>query len=292
MDNKKTITILVYLIAVLATVATSIGIFSGGGPGTSTITSVRGEQITLYGKGVYHHMSAEVAPQGIAQDVVTLFIAIPLLLTSLFLYRKESLLGSVLLTGTLGYFLVTYLFFTMMAMYNQLFLVWVVLLSLCFYAFLIAFKSLDERALAAIIEHRIKIRLSGGFLIFCSVSIALLWLSIVLPPALSGNIPNQVEHYTTLVVQALDLSILLPASFIAGVLLIRKRPFGFKLSAVYYVFLSILMTALTAKVVAMAILGYNVIPVIFIIPFFNIVSVALTFMMCRHLQKQNSNLFA
>lgn len=285
MHNKTTLTILTLLIAILAAIAASIGIFSGGGPGPSTITSVRGEEVTLYGKGAYYHMSAEVAPQGIAQDVVTLFIGIPLLLFSLVLYRKGSLRGKVLLAGTLGYFLITYLFFTMMAMYNQLFLLWVVLLSLCFHAFYISFKTLDEQELTSRTEHKQPVKLIGGFLIFCSVSIGLLWLSIVVPPAVSGIIPKEVEHYTTLVVQALDLSILLPTAFIAGILLIKKESFGYKISAIYLVFLSILMTALSAKIIAMASLGYNVIPVIFIIPSFNILSILCTVITIKNIAR-------
>lgn len=276
MHNRTTLTILTVLIAALSGIAASIGIFSEGGPGPSTITSVRGQEVMLYGKGVYYHMSAEVAPQGIAQDAITLFIGIPLLLISLTFYRRGSLRGKVLLAGSLGYFLTTYLFFTMMAMYNQLFILWVVLLSLCFHAFYITFKSLDEQELAACTKPTHPVKFIGGFLISCAVSIGLLWLSIVIPPALSGGIPKQVEHYTTLVVQALDLSIELPAAFIAGVLLIKKKGFGYKLSAVYLVFLSILMTALSAKVIAMALLGYNVVPAIFIIPTFNVVAILCT----------------
>jgi hypothetical protein len=273
MNRKGTLTILVLLIAILSSCAACIGVFSSGGPGLSTITSVRGDEVTLYGKGAYYHMSAEVAPQGIAQDVITLFVGIPLLLFSLILFRKGSLKGKILLAGTLGYFLTTYMFFTMMAMYNQLYLLWVVLLSLSFYAFIISFNSIDEQDAFRKASLNLPVKLLGGFLIFSSVSIGLLWLAIVIPPALAGTIPKEVEHYTTLVVQALDLSILLPASFIGGVMLIRKKPFGLKLSAVYYIFLSILMTALTAKVIAMASLGYNVIPVIFIIPVFNAVAI-------------------
>jgi hypothetical protein len=281
MKEKRLVTILVISIAVLSSIAASMGIFSNGGPGPSTVISVRGEEVNLYGKGVYYHMSAEVAPQGIAQDVITLFIGIPLLVISLVLYRKGSIRGKVLLAGVLGYFLTTYLFFTMMAMYNQLFLLWVLLLSLCFHAFYISFKSISEQELVVKTSAKYPVKFIGGFLIFCSVSIALLWLSIVLPPTLTGSIPKQVEHYTTLVVQALDLSIWLPAAFIAGFLLLRKKSFGYKLSSVYLVFLSLLMTALTAKVVAMGTLGFNIIPVVFIIPTFNLVSITSTLIMFK-----------
>lgn len=264
---------MVYAIALLSLFATVTGIFSKQGPGPSVYKSVRGHEITLYGHGVYHQMSAEVAPQGIAQDVITLFAGIPLLLISLYMFRKGSLKGKILLAGTLGYFLVTYLFYTLMAMYNSLFLVWLIILSFSFYGFLIAFSNISANELFKLSEEKFPYKSTGGFLMFSGIAISLLWLSIILPSTIHGTVPIETEHYTTLVVQALDLSILLPASFIAGLYTWKKKAYGFKLSSVYIVFLSILMTALTAKVIAMATLGYNVIPVIFIIPLFNVVSI-------------------
>jgi hypothetical protein len=272
MKHKSIITTIVLLIALLSGIVAYTGIFSSGGPGPSSYTSVRGEEVILYGKGVYKDMSAEVAPQGIAQDVVTLFIAVPLLLITLWHYRKGSLRAKVLLTGIVGYFLLTYCFYTLMAMYNQLFLIWVILLSLSFFGFILLYKSLDGRELARNIHEKYPAKFTGAFLMFTAVMISLLWLSIVLPSALDGTVPVQAEHYTTLVVQALDLAIALPASFIAGILLYMKRDAGYALGSVYIVFLTLQMTALSAKIIAMAGLGYNVIPVIFIIPAVNIVS--------------------
>jgi hypothetical protein len=219
-------------------------------------------------------MSAEVAPQGIAQDYVTLFVGIPLLLVSLWLTRRGSRKGGYLLAGTLGYFLVTYLFYTVMGMYNKLFLLYVLLMGTSFYSFILTLLSFEIKALNNQFKASTPFKATGGFLIFTSVAIGLLWLSIVVPPLLNGTIiPLQVEHYTTLIVQGLDLGILLPAAFICGVLWLKRAPLGYLLTPVYFVFLSILMTALTAKVVAMAILEYNVIPVVFIIPTFNLLTV-------------------
>jgi hypothetical protein len=64
----------------------------------------------------------------------------------------------------------------------------------------------------------------------------------MVPPLLQGTIPVQVEHFTMLIVQGLDLGILLPASFISGVLLIQRRPYGYLLASVYIIFLSLMMT--------------------------------------------------
>ncbi len=283
--HQKALTLLSLLIALLAGLATSLGIFSDNGPGPTEHETVRGKTITLYGFGIYRHMSAEVAPQGIAQDYVTLFLGIPLLLIALAWARKGSTKGRFLLAGTLGYFFVTYLFYLVMAMYNELFLVYVSLLTCTFFALSLTLLSFVPAQLPAAFHSRSPIRAAGGFLLFSSIAIAFLWLGIVFPPLLSGTvIPPEVEHYTTLVVQGLDLGLLLPLAFVSGLLLLRKKPLGFLLAPVYLIFLAFLMTALTAKVVAMGFLGYNIIPVIFIIPVFNIISIGLAALMLKNIQ--------
>src|SRR5690606_12235855 len=98
---------------------------------------------------VYRHMSAEVAPQGIAQDYVTLFAGVPLLIIALFYARRGLIRGRLFLAGVLGYFLVTYLFYLVMGMYNYLFLVYTALLGLSFFAFLLTMFSFRDVDLPA-----------------------------------------------------------------------------------------------------------------------------------------------
>ena len=271
---KKPLTILAFLIVIFAIAVTTIAIFSNDGNGQYEYTSIRGKTVMIYGKGLYKDMSAEVAPQGIAQDYVTFFIAIPLLIISFLKARKGSLKGRYLLAGTLGYFLVTYLFYTVMGMYNVMFLPYVILMGASFYSFILIILSFDTNALQNLFKPSTPVKITGGFLVFNSIVIGLMWLSIVIPPLLDGTvIPLQVEHYTTLIVQGLDLGILLPAGLISGVLLIRKKPSGYLSAPVFFVFLSLLMTALSAKIIAMKTLGYHVIPAIFIIPAFNVITI-------------------
>lgn len=274
MKYKKSLTVLSAVIVLLAIIAASIGIFSSGGPGPYQVETVRGDTVTVYGMGIYKHMSQDVAPQGIAQDYVTLFVGVPLLIISLIWARRGSLKGRFLLAGTLGYFLVTYLFYLVMGMYNVLFLVYVTLLGTTFFAFAQTLLSFNLNNLAERFSETTPVKLFGGFLIFNSIAIGLMWLQVVVPPLLDGSIiPGQVEHYTTLIVQGLDLGLLLPLSFVSGLLFVRRKPFGYLLTPVYFIFLSILMAALTAKVIAMGMLGQNIIPAIVIIPFFGVVSI-------------------
>jgi hypothetical protein len=287
MKNQKSITILTCSIVLLSAVAALTGIFSSGGPGSFEYESIRGETVQIYGEGVYRHMSAEVAPQGIAQDFVTLFIGIPLLLLSLFLARKGSLKGRFILAGTLGYFLVTYLFYLVMGMYNVLFLVYAALLGTSFFAFTITLFSFELNRLPQTFSESVPIKTAGGFLILNALLIALLWLEIVVPPLLDGSIvPVQTEHYTTLIVQGLDLGLLLPLAVVAGVLFIQKKPIGFLAAPVYLVFLSILMIALISKIVAISLLGENIIPVVFIIPAIALASITLATLILNSIQSQ------
>jgi len=285
MKYGTSITIFSLLIILLSGLAAYTGIFSQGGPGPYPIETVRGDSVTVYGKGLYQHMSMDVAPQGIAQDYVTLFVAIPLLIIALLWARRGSLRGRFLLAGTLGYFLVTYLFYLVMAMYNALFLVFSTLLGLSFFAFALVFMSLVQASPKQSFDGSTPVKSTGGFLIFNTLAIALLWLGVVVPPLLDGSIiPQQAEHYTTLIVQGLDLGLLLPLSFISGLLFIQQKPMGYLLAPIYFGFLSLLMTALTAKIIAMAQLGQEVMPAIIIIPLFNITAIACTILVLKHIQ--------
>lgn len=277
MRYQKPVTVLVLLISIMAGVAASMGIFSTGGPGPYEYESIRGETVQIFGEGLYRHMSANVAPQGIAQDYVTLFIAIPFLWIAFFWARTGSLRGRFLLAGTLGYFLVTYLFYLVMAMYNVLFLLYAALLGISFFAFTLTMLSFDPDGLPDRFSNNPPVKTAGGFLILNTLAIAMLWLGVVVPPLLDGTvIPQQTEHYTTLIVQGLDLGLLLPIAFVSGVLFIQKKRIGYLLAPVYLVFLCILMAALVAKIIAMGLMGQNIIPVIFIIPTILLAAIACT----------------
>jgi len=285
MKYQKPVTILVILIAAIAALTTSFGIFSSEGPGPYSYESIRGKTVEIYGRGIYQHMSADVAIQGIAQDYVTLIIAIPLLLISLIGYRRNSLKSRFLLAGTLGYFWVTFLFYTAMGMYNIMFLGYVSLLCFSSCGLIMMLLSFDVAQLEHHFTAKTPAKFVGGFLIFNAIMIALLWLSVVVPPLIDGTIyPEALQHYTTLIVQGFDLGLLLPLSFVSGLLLFKRTAMGYLSGTVYIVFLSILMTALTAKLIAMALNNVPVIPAIFIIPTFNLITILCAGLMLKNLQ--------
>jgi len=286
MKHGKSILFLSAAIVVISAVTTFFGIFSTGGPGAFEYESIRRQTVTIYGQGLYQHMSAEVAVQGIAQDYVTLCLGIPLLFIALYFASKNSFKGRFLLAGTLGYFFVTFLFYTCMAMFNFMFLGYVALLGLSFFALALTLLSFNLAELPSRFAPATPVKFVGGFLLFNTISIAFLWLSVILPPLLNGTIyPGQLEHYTTLIVQGLDLGLLLPLAIVSAILLLKRSNWGFLLAPVYIIFLALLMTALSAKIFAMAQVGANVIPVVFIIPIINLLAIFCAVLLVKNINE-------
>lgn len=272
MKFNKSISLLVLCIVVLSLVASVIGVFSNQEKGQYEFKSIQGETVQIYGKGLYHLDSVSTASQGIAQDVVTIVLGIPLLVISLYLAIKGSLKGRLLLTGTLGYFLYTYASYAFLWMYNPFFLAYVILMSASFFAFILCMMSFDIQKLSLCFSEKLPVKFLGGFSIFVAVIISLMWLGRIIPALISNTVPIGLEHYTTLVIQAMDLGFIVPVAIISGVLLIKKKPFGYLLASVIYLKEVTMLTALTAMIIGQIIAGVKIgIVEVVVFPVFNLI---------------------
>ena len=201
MKYKKSITTLVLIIFILATIASCYGIFSGDISNIKEFKAISGQNVNLYAKGLYKNDSVSIGLQAIGQDIVTLIIGLPLLLISLFIYRKNLLKGKLLLTGTLGYFLYTYTSYSFLSMYNSFFLIYVMLMSLSFYAFTLTMMSFDLENISSCFSKKLPVKLIGGVLIFMAIAVGMMWLEILLPALKQGTFPKLLEQYSTLTIQ-------------------------------------------------------------------------------------------
>lgn len=255
MKYKKSISILVILITVLSLIVSIVGVFSHQGNGSYEFKSIYGETIKIYGRGIYHNDSIAVAAQGIAQDIVTMVLAIPLLIIALYFSRKELLKGRLLLTGTLGYFLYTYVSYTFLWMYNPLFIVYVALMSLCFFAFTLSMMSFDLKTLSTHFNDSLPVKFLGGFQIFFAIAIGMMWLGKIAPSLLNNTPPVGLEHYTTLVIQGMDLGFIVPIAILSGILIIKRESFGYLITSVVIMKGITMGTALTAMILGQAYAG-------------------------------------
>lgn len=290
MKYKKAISLLILCIVVLSGIATTVGVFSNKGTGEYQIESFRGETVTIYGKGIYQDDSISAVAQAKAQDIVTMALGIPLLVVSLYLSRKGLLRGRLLLTGTLGYFLYTYISYSFLAMYNSLFLVYVALMSASFFAFVLSMMSYDLEKLRLSFKEKLPVKFVGGFQIFLGIIIGLLWLGRIGPSLLNKTIPLGLEHYSTLIIQAMDLGFVLPAAILSGVLLIKRKNFGYLLSSVIIIKGITMLTSITAMIIGMIYAGVEVsIVEIILFPLFMLVTIYCLVLILKNVDEKGSS---
>jgi hypothetical protein len=286
----RTVVVLGLIIIVLSVWAAGYGLLSSGGSGEYSFTTIRGETVQIDGKGIYADDSVSMAAQARAQDAVTLFLGVPLLIVSLIMTVKGLIRGRLLLTGTLGYLLYTYASYCFLAMYNSLFLVYVMLFSACFFAFILTIISFDKQMLPAYFKQSLPAKSIGAFLWFIAFAIAMLWLGKIVNPLTKGLIPEGLEHYTTLSIQALDLAIVVPVAVVTGLMVIRRQAFGFLLASVVIFKGVSLLTAISAMLGAMIYAGVTVSPVETVMfPTFNVGIIACMIILLKNVKEPGNN---
>ena len=288
---NKSINILVLIIIVLALAACLFGLFSSGGIGQYEFKSINNETVKIYGEGIYKNDSISAVAQGKASDFVTLVLGIPLLIASLYFANKGSFRGKLMLTGTLGYFLYTYMSYTFLWTYNPLFIVYVIIMAASLYAFILSFMSFEIEKVPAMFNEKLPAKFLGGFQLFVGFAIGMLWLGKIAPSIFKGAIPLGLEHYTTLVIQGMDLGIIVPAAFLSGILIIKRKPFGYLLSSVIIIKGVTMLTCISAMIINMALMGVNMsLAEILVFPILNLFAVICLILLLKNTTKQGEEI--
>jgi hypothetical protein len=254
MKNQSTLQWLIPPIFLLALFAASMGLFWQNPGEAYTYTNHRGETVTLNGRGLYVYDTLSTAAQMQGNDLITLVVGLPLLAISTWLAFKGSLRGRLLLTGTLGFFLYTYLSMSMLTAYNNLFLVYVTLFGLSLYAFILSMMSFDLARLPSHFSPRLPHGSIAALLFAVGGFLSLAWLGRIGSPLLNGTTPA-LENTTTLVIQAMDLALIMPLAFLAGVLLLRRNAWGYLLASVFVLKAATLGLGVSAMGINMALQG-------------------------------------
>ena len=262
MKTKHIVVRLALLIIPLAIFAAGAGIFWQGSGTAFAFTTLRGETVMIRGHGLYQYDTVNSAAQELGQDVVTLIIGIPLLIAGIFLSRKGSRRGDLLLTGALGYFLYTYAAMSFLTAFNPLFLVYVALFSLSLFGFILSISSLRMDEIKEHITAGFPRRAIASYFLIVAAFLSVAWLGLVVPPSLSGTPPAGLESAITMVIQALDLGVIVPTSLVTAILLLRQHAWGYGLSSVVLLKILTMGTALIAMIVSQVLAGVKIDPVI------------------------------
>jgi hypothetical protein len=85
---------------------------------------------------------------------------------------------------------------------------------------------LDLAVVASSFHSKTPVRLIGGYLVFVAVGLAIVWLGVWGAYAFAGR-PTPIDPEAFKVVAALDVSLMVPALAVGGVLLWKRRPWGY-----------------------------------------------------------------
>lgn len=257
-DASRLVVGLSALTALLALIAAGAGLLWPGGEGPFSFTTLRGETAEMFGRGLYRHDTLFVGAGSRGTDVVTLVLGLPLLAFTTWWYRRGSLRGALLLTGTFAYFLYVYASFALGTVaYNEFFLVYVVLFSTSLYAFLLTFTETYRHIRSAEVSAHLPRRGPALFMFASGIVTLVVWLTPLVVALIQGHVPERLDSYTTKVTEALDLAIITPATFISGMLILRRAPLGYLMAMAMLVLETLLFPMIAAQTVSQVMAGVS-----------------------------------
>ena len=119
--------------------------------------------------------------------------------------------------------------FTFETPFNQLFLLYLAMFSLCFWSVFTIVRQLDLESLRARFSRKLPVRGLATYALVIVVLNALAWLQNVVPSVLSSTPPRWLDGTgtSTNAIYVQDLAFWLPLAAAAAVGLWRRRPWGY-----------------------------------------------------------------
>lgn len=244
-------------VGLLSLVAASVGLLWSGGSAPESVLTVRGEQVELYGEGLYRFDSVFKGAGNRGTDLVTLLVGLPLLWWATRWYRRGAVAGGLLLAGALTWFLYAYASLSLSAAYNELFLLQVALVSISLWALALTVGSVHLADLPPEQAMALPRRRLAWLLVGSGALTALVWLQPLASTLPSGSAPPMLQHSTTLVTEVLDLALVAPAAVVAGMLLRRRRWQALTIAVPLLVLLVVLAAAIIAQTTAQLMAGWR-----------------------------------
>lgn len=232
---KKYINIMSIATAIFALISSCIGLFYTSNGARFVVQNIYGQDIELYGDGIYAYNSILKAGAAKGTDLAMLIIVIMLFITVIlkekYRYMKFSQVGflsAILYNSVCLAFGVTF---------NRLFPLYLLLFSFSLFTFI--FELLDiikeDNFDVDIYEKKL---IGTAIFMFVSGCSVLVWLMFIIPAVLTGNPMEIIEIYTTEPTFIIDIGIILPTAVVCGILLLKKKVIGYKLAPVLLTLIS------------------------------------------------------
>ncbi len=205
----------------------------------AVVLAIAGNVLALAIRSIYAPLTPAFLPQALAQDISSLAIVSPLWLISAVLALRGSLRAYLVWLGVLTFTVYNYVIYTFSVPFGPLFPLWLVVFGLSLYALIGGVASADHAAIRSAFASRRAVVVVAWAVMVAAAMFALLWLSEDVPALLAGRAPQSLLDMAlpTNPVHILDLSFFLPAAFVIGVFVLRRRAFGYAVLCAFVVFL-------------------------------------------------------
>jgi len=194
---------------------------------------------------IYARETPSWAVQGIGQDIINI-VAVVVLIIAAYFANKESVKAILVWSGVLLYLIYAYVIYAFDVHFNSLFLVYVAILGLSFYALVSSIIHMHLDSLHAYFSATTKARRVSVFFLVLGIMFYVLWLREDIPALVTGTIPPSViqANLPTNPVHILDLGLYLPALLVTARLLWRRKLLGYLLAGPLLVFCTLMGTAI------------------------------------------------
>jgi len=170
----------------------------------------------------------------LGNDIVTLFVVIPIMIGALFFSLRHSLKARLIWMGILWYMVYNYIFYMYGTAFNKYFLLYVIIFTLSIYALILALMKIDLKSLKQKMSSNIPVKWIGSYMLFFSIMIGGLWIAQSLSFVFTGKVPLGIIQagHPSGVVFATDLSLLVSTLIVGAILLLKREVWGYIISII------------------------------------------------------------
>ena len=227
---KKQLTkfeILIIVIILLLIIIATVGFISFHTDSSYFVKNQYGDDVRIFGAGIYSHDSYFRAPIFIGSDATMLFLTVPLLVIALVIeIKNRTEKAKLFLNALLGMVLYYSASIAFGVTYNSLLLAYIALFATSLFALIISMKQIDIDALRRLHGKPLPMKGISVFLVVTGLALFLAWMPDIIASLISSEPLALIEVYTTEVTYILDMGIISPLMFICLYLLKKDDEFG------------------------------------------------------------------
>jgi hypothetical protein len=228
--KKRTENTLCIVLSCIVITTAIIGLFYSDGGETIFVKNIYGQEVELYGKGIYAYNSLLTVSGRLGADWMGILCGI--LMISLCFLKKDQIWAILLKISQSFLFVYYFACLVFSISMNRLYLLYVLGFGLSiFLSFVLVVNDLKTIVVKESSKKCKNLGISLCLGISGVVTIGI-WLSMIVPYMITDNYGYLLGVLTTESTYAIDLGVLCPAMIICAILVQNKRDFGYKMAPI------------------------------------------------------------